>query len=239
MNPIGFSQKTGMPCLPFSFDINEKDPFSNHSYVELINKQHSLDLPYILGLFYKKKTPYYFDALNLREWTKKNATIADKKMRTLFYFTITKIENQKTFWTYLGHSKEMEYRKIFIDTFFNAAQNDTQAMYDIGDYYSHGFCVLENPEEAIKWWTRSAEKGSIDAQYHLGLCYLCGFDVSKEPSKAHKWLQVALQKATTHQINEEANFFESVEEWENDEEHGKIDSNELISALKNIQKANF
>lgn len=240
MNPIALCQINDIPCLPLSFDINENDPFSNQSFAKLINEQHKLDLPYIVGVFYKKQTPYFIDALNSREWTKKNTqSIAGKKMRTCFYFTI---ENQNITSNYLGHSKEMDYRKEFIDTFFKAVKNDTKAMYDIGDYFSHGFGVQENSEEAIKWWTRSAEKGNADARYHLGLCYLCGFDVSKNIEKAEQWLQVVLERAIAPRplkINKEIKFSESIEEWENDKDHGKIDSQKLISVLSRVQNGTY
>lgn len=43
--------------------------------------------------------------------------------------------------------------------------------YTLGECYYWGNGVLENREEAVKWYEKAAENYNADAQYSLGFCY--------------------------------------------------------------------
>ena len=53
--------------------------------------------------------------------------------------------------------------------------------------YYNGNGVTQDYKEAVKWYTKSAEKGHADAQCLLGGCYYFGFGVTKDEKEAVKW----------------------------------------------------
>ena len=56
--------------------------------------------------------------------------------------------------------------------------------------YDSGLGVSVNKKEAFKWYSLSAEQGSIDAQYNLGLAYRLGIGVEQSFTKSLKWYKL-------------------------------------------------
>ncbi len=81
-----------------------------------------------------------------------------------------------------GHLKAFYELQAFV------TEEDAEAQCDIGDcyYYGHIEGVDKDPEEAVKWYTRSAEQGDAAAQYGLGECYANGDGVAKDFEEAAK-----------------------------------------------------
>ncbi len=48
--------------------------------------------------------------------------------------------------------------------------------------------------EAVKWYRKNAEQGSVYAQYDLGMCYMEGKGTEKNPQEALKWLSKAAEQ---------------------------------------------
>ena len=57
--------------------------------------------------------------------------------------------------------------------------------------YDTGQGVPQDYEEAVKWYSRAAEKGHAYAQHNLGVMYATGQGVAKDYIEAHKWLNLA------------------------------------------------
>lgn len=71
-----------------------------------------------------------------------------------------------------------------------AGDADAQAI--IGKYYFLGECgVKENNAEAIKWFQRSASKGSPYGYYYIGLCYSNGFGVAQNYDRGEAYFAKA------------------------------------------------
>ena len=51
----------------------------------------------------------------------------------------------------------------------------------------------EDPE-AVKWYRKNAEQGSVYAQYDLAMCYLQGNGTEKNPKEALMWLRKAAEQ---------------------------------------------
>lgn len=68
-----------------------------------------------------------------------------------------------------------------------AIQGDAKAQYNYGWCYYEGDGVPLDYEQAVLWFTRSAEKGNADAQRMLGWCYLEGRGVKKDERQAFEW----------------------------------------------------
>lgn len=73
-----------------------------------------------------------------------------------------------------------------------ALKGDAVAQFDLGKCFHEGVDVQVNHEEALKWYTQSAEQGYFKAQHNLSLMYYNGVGVKKDHTKAADWLNKAL-----------------------------------------------
>lgn len=69
----------------------------------------------------------------------------------------------------------------------DAQQEDTESLYNLGYMYEQGLGVAENHKEAIKWYTKAANKENAHAQYHLGLLYTKGVIVTQDIKHAQEY----------------------------------------------------
>ncbi len=60
--------------------------------------------------------------------------------------------------------------------------------------YVKGQGVKANNKEAIKWFRKSAEKGSVDAQNNLGVMYFNGRGLSQDYVRAYMFFNVAAER---------------------------------------------
>ena len=67
-------------------------------------------------------------------------------------------------------------------------QEDAEAQFNKGLEYAD-----QDPEEAVKWFRKAAERGHLNAQYLLGDCYAKGKGVSQNVTEAMKWYRKAAE----------------------------------------------
>jgi TPR repeat protein len=72
-----------------------------------------------------------------------------------------------------------------------AEQGDPKASYQLGILYYRGEGVLQDHEEAAKWFEKAADAGDPDAQYNLGLMYANGQGIETDLVRAHVWFTLA------------------------------------------------
>ena len=58
-----------------------------------------------------------------------------------------------------------------------------------GLYYS-----TQDYKEAVKWYRKAAEAGTMNAQFNLGSCYYNGHGVPKDEKEAVKWYTKAAEQ---------------------------------------------
>ena len=75
-----------------------------------------------------------------------------------------------------------------------ADENYTDAQYELGDLYSRGLGVSENPEEANRLFGLAAQKGLARAQNQIGLRYKQGIGVAKDENMAFQWFSSAAEQ---------------------------------------------
>ena len=65
--------------------------------------------------------------------------------------------------------------------------------------YTRGKGVVEDAEEAVKWYRKAAEQGNDEAQNNLGLMYEDGRGVPQDNEVADEWFRRAarLRKRST------------------------------------------
>ena len=68
-----------------------------------------------------------------------------------------------------------------------AEQGDIELQCELGYCYFYGRGVVEDKEEAVKWFRKVAEQGNADAQVNLGQCYRNGWGVAEDKEEAIKW----------------------------------------------------
>ena len=64
----------------------------------------------------------------------------------------------------------------------------------IGYMYSKGQGVPADPEEALRWYHRSADAGFAAAQFNIGILYEQGRGVPQDASEAAKWFTKAAEQ---------------------------------------------
>ena len=83
-----------------------------------------------------------------------------------------------------------------------AEKGSVKAQFNLGFMYNKGEGVIQNDEEALKWFSKAAEQGSIMAQYRLGEMYFRGEGVSQNYTEAVKWFHKAAQQGDSYaQVN--------------------------------------
>lgn len=91
-----------------------------------------------------------------------------------------------------------------------AENNDTQAMYLLGNFYFNGNELLEidvNPSKAVEWYEQAAEKGNGYAMNLLGICYDHGLGVGKDITKACWWYEQATEEENDYAKYNLANHY--------------------------------
>jgi putative methionine-R-sulfoxide reductase with GAF domain len=79
---------------------------------------------------------------------------------------------------------EIEQLRMLAGRGIPEAENATGLLYAEGD---EKHAIKKNQSEAVRWFTRAAEHGSIAAQYKLALLYWNGHGVPKNAKKAYFW----------------------------------------------------
>ena len=76
-----------------------------------------------------------------------------------------------------------------------AELGDAICMTEVGDCYYSGSAESQNlhrnPDEAYKWYLKSAEGGYHWGYYNVGKCYVEGLGVAKDDNEARKWFRKA------------------------------------------------
>ncbi len=89
-------------------------------------------------------------------------------------------------------NEQTPFRKIkFAETKAMAEAGDVISQFKLGMMYSSGGGVLEDDEEAAKWFRKAADKGYALAQSSLGYNYEIGRGVEQDFKEAFKWYQKA------------------------------------------------
>ena len=75
----------------------------------------------------------------------------------------------------------------------SAAMGNTNAQFNIGNFYYSGEFVQQDYTKAIEWWTRAAEKGNATAMIWVGICYRDGEGVPQDFDKAEELFKRAIK----------------------------------------------
>jgi len=73
-----------------------------------------------------------------------------------------------------------------------AEQGDAEAQYTLGTLYRNGDGVLQDDQQAVEWFHRSADQGYPLALKALGSCYWGGRGVRQDYAQAYLFFQLAL-----------------------------------------------
>ena len=96
-----------------------------------------------------------------------------------------------------GHQASIdELERLNEEEFDESHDNDeADALYEIANNYFDGTDEIEQDyEEAMKWYMKAAEKGSIDALNDIGYCYYYGYGVEQDYEEAVKWFKKGVEK---------------------------------------------
>lgn len=120
-----------------------------------------------------------------------------------------------------------------------AKEGDQEAQCLLGwmYWYGDGKDVIQNFEEAIKWYAKAAEQGHTQAQYHMGVSFERGVVVEQDYTQAVKWYsKAAKQNYADAQYNLGVMFFKGLGIEKNyDEAHNWF----IKAAEQGYQKAQY
>ena len=72
-----------------------------------------------------------------------------------------------------------------------AMAGDSGAQFLLGATYDYGHGVVQDYEEAAKWYRLAAEQGHSSAQYYTGFMYESGRGVLQDNTIAYMWFDIA------------------------------------------------
>ena len=84
-----------------------------------------------------------------------------------------------------------------------ADQGDPAAQFAMGAHYATGEDVKQSYAEAVRWFSRAAERGHVVAQATLGAYYWAGRGVPQDLNKAYYWsilAQVGGDEASKYRV---------------------------------------
>lgn len=87
--------------------------------------------------------------------------------------------------------KALDYLKILAECGYPDMQCELGKWYETIDW---GTRKSEMNREAVKWFARAAEQGSVEAMYLLGECYRDGSGVEEDQKKAVEWFAKAAER---------------------------------------------
>ncbi|HEP1066164.1 tetratricopeptide repeat protein [Klebsiella aerogenes] len=82
-----------------------------------------------------------------------------------------------------------------------AGQGNAAAMVKVGLIYGNGVAVKQNHAEALKWFSRAAEKANAEAQYYLAYAWAKGIGVEPDEDKAERYFALAAKGGEKFSLN--------------------------------------
>ncbi|MEE9258185.1 MAG: tetratricopeptide repeat protein, partial [Nitrospinaceae bacterium] len=95
-----------------------------------------------------------------------------------------------------GSLRTMESKEI-TRWFKEAGQGKPFAQYNVGLMYFKGIGVAQNQAEALKWFRKAAEGGSLNGQGFLGILYENGVGVEQDHEESLKWYRQAAEQGNS------------------------------------------
>ncbi|WP_286292718.1 tetratricopeptide repeat protein [Vibrio apostichopi] len=86
---------------------------------------------------------------------------------------------------------------------------DSRSQYQLAQSYELGTDVPKNIDDALYWYSQSADNGNPDAQFKLGEWYLAGTSVEQDNKLALEWFIKAALQGNKRAPNEVAKIYES------------------------------
>ena len=135
------------------------------------------------------------------------------------------------------HEKPVDFDQIKLF----AENGNPEFQFMLARCYANGEGTEKNTEEALKWYSLSADKGFYKAQNNLAVMYYEGDGVEKDFEKAKFWFNKALEKNKTYPniglgmiCIEEADDYKSAMKYFKAAE--KAGGNEIVSAYAALAK---
>lgn len=83
-----------------------------------------------------------------------------------------------------------------------AKGGDAKAQNEVGGWYYRGRHVPQDYNEALQWWSRSAQQGNVEAIGNMGLCYQTGHGIAQDSLKATQLYQKSIELGNVALLNQ-------------------------------------
>ncbi|MDR3293678.1 MAG: hypothetical protein LBT20_06215 [Clostridiales bacterium] len=175
-NNLGYLYETGE-----GVPQNSEQAARWYGYAESQGNVYAADRLGVVGepTEYPSKKAYYVvgggNVVHIREEEKQNVALTDPTL-----------------------IKEASDAKAYQIALKKAESGDAEAQLIVGVMNERGDGVPQNPEEAVKWYRRSATQGNADAQNTLGYAYETGRGVPQDYTEAAKWYEKAADQGNAN-----------------------------------------
>ena len=87
--------------------------------------------------------------------------------------------------------------KMALGYFLKAAnQNNSEAQYILGYFYTGGIGTKQDLTQSLKWYQKAAKNGHLNAKINLGFMYIAGQGTKVDYTKAAYWIKQAKDKGS-------------------------------------------
>lgn len=124
----------------------------------------------------------------------------------------------------------------------NANGGNAKSQVLLGWAYEHGYGVIQNDQESLKWYEKAATKEDADGQYHLGRMYHLGNGTQKDLKEAVKLYSISAQYGNLNAmaslawmyyngLGTEKDYSKAAKWYEKAAENGHLDAQNMIACM--------
>lgn len=118
-------------------------------------------------------------------------------------------------WYFINQDKQFEAfdeedldHEVIIDLYKESIEEqDAEAQFQLGEYYSASESSCFQPEKSLKWLELAASQGHADAQYELGNFYFEGIGVQENYRRAFSLYEAAAKQGHPDAANNLADMY--------------------------------
>lgn len=93
---------------------------------------------------------------------------------------------------------------------------DPETDYKVGELYEHGKGVVQDMNEAVKYYMKAAKAGSAEAQFTMGVLYYEGSGVKRDLEESFEWFRSAAMQGLAQAQHNLGNAYRAGEGAEQD-----------------------
>ena len=185
-----------------------QDPLAAYQWVSKAAQQGCTSAKTNVGVCYAEGYGVEKDISVAREWWTKAAELEEENAQYCLGMSYLKeVETRNPIkavhWLTKAAEQGFEEAEKILCCLYEGGEGTFDAMdqFMLGECYRTGDGVTRSMREAIRWYTKAAERGFVRAQIMLALSYKDGNGVPQDLSKANEWFRKAAEAGDSYAQN--------------------------------------